>query len=63
MQFWENHDPTQGDRQGNDIGSNYRSAIYTNSEAQQTVALQTREAYQQALTQAGRGRSPPRSPR
>jgi len=55
MQFWENHDPTQGDRQGNDIGSNYRSAIYTNSEAQQTVALQTREAYQQALTQAGRG--------
>ncbi|MFO7542370.1 MAG: peptide-methionine (S)-S-oxide reductase MsrA [Thiobacillus sp.] len=53
--FWESHDPTQGDRQGNDIGSNYRSAIYTNSEAQLAVARQTRTAYQQALAQAGRG--------
>ena len=37
--FWENHDPTQGDRQGNDLGSNYRSAIYTNSPAQRAVAI------------------------
>jgi peptide methionine sulfoxide reductase msrA/msrB len=54
--FWENHDPTQGDRQGNDVGSNYRSAIYTSSEAQLAVAQRTRDVYQQALTQAGRGR-------
>lgn len=53
--FWESHDPTQGDRQGNDIGSNYRSAIYTNSAAQLSVAERTRAAYQQALTQARRG--------
>jgi peptide methionine sulfoxide reductase msrA/msrB len=53
--FWENHDPTQGDRQGNDVGSNYRSAIYTSSEAQLAVAQRTRDVYQQALTQAGRG--------
>lgn len=51
--FWENHDPTQGDRQGNDVGSNYRSAIYYTSEAQKAVALKTREVYQAALTQAG----------
>ncbi|WP_242470997.1 peptide-methionine (S)-S-oxide reductase MsrA [Thiocystis violacea] len=54
--FWENHDPTQGDRQGNDAGTNYRSAIYTTSEAQRTLAISTRAAYQQALTEAGRGR-------
>ncbi len=54
--FWENHDPTQGDRQGNDLGSNYRSVIYTNSDAQMSLAIQTRDAYQQALTAAGRGR-------
>jgi peptide methionine sulfoxide reductase msrA/msrB len=53
--FWENHDPTQGDRQGNDVGSNYRSAIYVSDEAQLAVAQRTRDAYQQALTQAGRG--------
>jgi peptide methionine sulfoxide reductase msrA/msrB len=53
--FWENHDPTQGDRQGNDVGSNYRSAIYTNDDAQLAVAQRTRDVYQQALTQAGRG--------
>jgi peptide methionine sulfoxide reductase msrA/msrB len=53
--FWQNHDPTQGDRQGNDIGSNYRSAIYTNSPAQRAVAVATRETYQQALTAAGYG--------
>jgi len=53
--FWESHDPTQGDRQGNDRGSNYRSAIYTSSDAQQALATATRAAYQGALTQAGRG--------
>jgi peptide methionine sulfoxide reductase msrA/msrB len=55
IKFWESHDPTQGDRQGNDVGTNYRSAVYTRGEAQQAVALKTRAAYQQALTQAGRG--------
>lgn len=54
--FWESHDPTQGDRQGNDVGSNYRSAIYTSDETQQSIALDTRERYQQALARAGRGR-------
>lgn len=53
--FWESHDPTQGDRQGNDIGSNYRSAIYTQNAAQLATAEQTREVYQQALTAAGKG--------
>jgi peptide methionine sulfoxide reductase msrA/msrB len=53
--FWESHDPTQGDRQGNDVGSNYRSAIYTGSPAQMEVANKTRAAYQSALTKAGRG--------
>jgi len=47
--FWESHNPTQGDRQGNDVGSNYRSAIYTHDPAQQAVALRTREIYQGAL--------------
>lgn len=55
IKFWENHDPTQGDRQGNDVGSNYRSVIYFHSDAQKAVALQTRDAYQTALTKAGRG--------
>ena len=55
IKFWENHDPTQGDRQGNDRGTNYRSVIYYQSEAQKAVALETRDAFQQALTQAGRG--------
>jgi peptide methionine sulfoxide reductase msrA/msrB len=53
--FWESHDPTQGDRQGNDIGSNYRSAIYTNNDAQLAVAKKSREVYQAALKAAGRG--------
>lgn len=53
--FWVSHDPTQGDRQGNDIGSNYRSAIYTHDAAQQAIALKTRDCYQGALTAAGRG--------
>ncbi|HJU39564.1 MAG TPA: peptide-methionine (S)-S-oxide reductase MsrA [Tahibacter sp.] len=55
IRFWESHDPTQGDRQGNDVGSNYRSAIYTHSDAQRAVALATRATYQKALTAAGRG--------
>jgi len=53
--FWENHDPTQGNRQGNDIGSNYRSAIYYTNERQHTMAEHTRMAYQQALSAAGHG--------
>ena len=53
--FWESHDPTQGDRQGNDVGSNYRSAIYTVSDAQLAVARKTRDTYQVALKAAGRG--------
>lgn len=53
--FWENHDPTQRDRQGNDVGSNYRSAIYFNSETQREVAERTRAAYQQALDAQQRG--------
>lgn len=54
--FWENHDPTQGNRQGNDVGSNYRSAIFYSDARQKAVAEQTRDAYQQALTKAGHGR-------
>lgn len=53
--FWENHNPTQGDRQGNDVGSNYRSAIYYHDEAQKALALSTQQAYQQALNAAGYG--------
>ncbi|MHC3127139.1 methionine sulfoxide reductase A [Brevundimonas sp. GN22] len=53
--FWENHDPTQGMRQGNDIGTQYRSAIYYNDEAQRDAALASKAAYQQALRAAGRG--------
>jgi peptide methionine sulfoxide reductase msrA/msrB len=59
--FWESHDPTQGDRQGNDVGSNYRSAIYTHSPSPGGVA-KTRAAYQAALTRPGAAPSPPRSP-
>ena len=53
--FWEAHDPTQGMRQGNDVGTQYRSAIYTYDEAQHRAALASRERYQQALSQAGFG--------
>jgi len=54
--FWENHNPTQGDRQGNDIGSNYRSAIYFHDESQKNLALSTQKVYQQALDTAGYGK-------
>ena len=53
--FWENHDPTQKNRQGNDVGTNYRSAIYTLNDTQQNTALETRSHYQKALDQAGKG--------
>ncbi len=53
--FWENHDPTQGMRQGNDIGSQYRSAIYTSSDNQEVAANASREAYQAGLSAAGFG--------
>jgi len=53
--FWENHDPTQGMRQGNDRGTQYRSAIYTLNAEQQAQAEASRAAYQAALTRAGRG--------
>jgi len=54
--FWENNDPTQGDRQGNDVGSNYRSAVYTHGEAQLEVAKATKDAFGAALVAAGRSR-------
>ena len=53
--FWENHDPTQGMRQGNDAGTQYRSGIYTGSADQQHVAERSRDAFQQQLTAAGYG--------
>lgn len=54
--FWENHDPTQGMRQGNDVGTQYRSAIYTYGDAQLKVAKESEAAFQKALDAKGYGR-------
>ena len=53
--FWQSHDPTQGMRQGNDIGTQYRSVIYTTTPAQQAAALRSKEAYERALKERGLG--------
>ncbi len=53
--FWENHDPTQGMRQGNDSGTQYRSAIYTHTDAQRAAAEASRDAYAAELSKAGYG--------
>jgi peptide-methionine (S)-S-oxide reductase len=54
--FWESHDPTQGMRQGNDTGTQYRSAVYATTQAQRDAAEASRDAYQRSLTAAGLGR-------
>ena len=54
--FWESHDPTQGMRQGNDIGTQYRSGIYPENDAQEAAAEASKEAYQQALSAKGFGK-------
>jgi peptide methionine sulfoxide reductase msrA/msrB len=54
--FWELHDPTQGDRQGNDTGNNYRSALYYTNDEQKEIALQTKEEYQKLLSAKGYGK-------
>ena len=53
--FWENHDPTQGMRQGNDVGTQYRSGIYVTSDAQRQAAEASRDMYQERLSEAGYG--------
>ncbi|PLW71879.1 peptide-methionine (S)-S-oxide reductase MsrA [Streptomyces sp. SCUT-3] len=53
--FWESHDPTQGYRQGNDVGTQYRSAVYTHSAEQVAAAEASRDAYQQVLAESGYG--------
>ena len=53
--FWENHDPTQGMQQGNDVGTQYRSGIYWQTEAQRDAAIASRETYQQQLAGSGFG--------
>jgi peptide-methionine (S)-S-oxide reductase len=53
--FWEGHDPTQGMRQGNDVGTQYRSAVYTYGDAQQRAAEASRDTYTKALGKAGYG--------
>ena len=55
-EFWELHDPTQGDKQGNDIGNNYRSAIFYTNDAQKQIALETKDEYQKLLSKAGFGK-------
>ena len=61
--FWENHDPTQGMRQGNDAGTQYRSAAYWTTPAQRDALLASRDAFQTELTERATARSRPRSPR
>ena len=53
--FWEGHNPTQGNRQGNDVGTQYRSGIYTFSESDRAVAIETKEKYSKKLEKMGFG--------